>query len=240
MRGMRVEPHGVGSIIHAIKRGARGTDIVRDDRDRERFVRSLFYLNDAYNDFRAYREIAEYVPPTRPHSWPERSPLVRILGWTLLSNHFHLILQEIVEGGTAKFMQRLCGSMSVHFNRRYREQGSLFQGGYRGVVVEGQPHLQYLAFYILVKNTLDMFPGGLMSAYRDFDTAWRWAMRYPYSSLHDRIEGIGSPILDDPDELICGITGDSAVAYKQEARELLEFHIQTKGEGFAHQMLESW
>lgn len=236
---MRVEPHSVGSIVHVIKRGTRGMKIVRDTKDCERFVRALFYVNDTHTDPHGLREAIDTMPPDRPTSWPERDPLVSVLAWTLLSNHFHLLLQETREGGIAKYMQRLCGSMTVCFNTKYQEKGSLFQGGYRGVVVDAQAHLGYLAFYILVKNVLDMYPGGVTAASKDFGAAWEWARRYPYSSLRDYLEGADSPILDDADGIIGSIIGNSA-DYKEEAREFLDLHIATKGNDFALQMLEPW
>lgn len=236
---MRVEPHGVGSILHVIKRGARGVDITRDAKDKERFVNLLFYANDSYSDPAGYRATAAIVPPERPDTWPERDPLVRVLAFTLLSNHFHLLLEETQDGGVAKFMQRLSGSMSAYFNTKYAERGSLFQGGYRGIVVDTQKHLQYLVFYILAKNVLDMYPGGVGAAVRDFDTAWSWAVGYPYASLRCQLAGLPIPAIEDTDGLIHSVIGDPG-AYKQEVLELLEFHIAQKGKAFAPEMLEPW
>src|SRR3989338_8668550 len=149
---MRVEPHGIDSILHVTKRGARGLDIVRDEHDRHRFGKLLFYLNDTFSDTNWIDALKYRRPLERPEHWPEREPLVRILAWTLLSNHFHLLLEEIREGGTAKFMQRLCGSMSMCFNLKYKEKGSIFQGAYHARAVTEDAHIQYLMFYILIKN----------------------------------------------------------------------------------------
>ena len=236
---MRVEAHEIGSVMHVVQRGARGMPIVRDENDRKRFVRSLFYLNDTHSDPYWHEAVQGLANFTRPDHWPEREPLVHLLGWTLLDNHFHLVLEQIRGGGIAKFMQRLCGSMTTCFNAKYQERGSLFQGGYRGVLVSGDEHLNYLAFYVLVKNVLEMYPGGLSVAARDFDSAWEWAKRYPYSSLCSHIEGMPSPILDDPEALFGARIG-TGDAYKREARELLEFHVRTKGEEYALLASEAW
>lgn len=179
------------------------------------------------------------APFVRPLHWPEREPLVHILAWTLLTNHFHLLVQEIRESGTAKFMQRIGGSMSMCFNLKYQEKGSLFQGSYHARTVAEEGHYQYLAFYILVKNVLDLYPGGLSAAQRNFDDAWEWAKRYPFSSLRDTISGSHSPIIDDSENLIGSIIGKGD-AYKQEAQELLDFHIASHGEEFGELMLEPW
>ena len=236
---MRIEPIGIDSIVHVVQRGARGMEIVRDDADRFRFVRSLLYLNDTYSDPVWHQTVARLPEYARPEHWPEREPLVHILGWTLLSNHFHLLLKEIREGGTARFMQRLCGSMSMCFNKKYGEKGSIFQGSYRGKAVSENKHLNYLAFYILVKNTLEMRPGGLATAYTDFDAAWNWASNYRFSSLRDQLLNVPSFIIEDTDQLLGPIIGQGNV-YKQEAKELLEFHMSSRGEEFSTDMLEPW
>lgn len=236
---MRIEPFSAGSIIHVTKRGTRGTDIVRDFGDRHRLIKSLFLLNDTYIGQNWQRETAKLPLFERPDHWPLREPLVHILAWTLLSNHFHLLLQEIREGGTAKFMQRLGGSMSLCFNLKYKEKGSLFQSAYHARTVSETSHMSYLAFYILVKNVLEMYPGGLAAAYNNFDHAWRWASQYQFSSFKDHIFATPSPIIDDPDGLLEGLLGKRNSS-KQEMKELLALHMSSRGEEFKEISLEPW
>jgi hypothetical protein len=237
---MRVEPFAVDSIVHVTKRGARGIHIVNDVDDRKRFVKSLFLLNDTYTDSNWHRDSADLVTFQRPEHWPEREPLVRILAWTLLDNHFHILLQEIRDGGTAKFMQRLGGSMSMCFNLKYKEKGSIFQGAYHARSVTDGAHMNYLAFYILIKNVLEMYPnGGLKGALAHFDDAWEWVKQYPFSSLPGLISGAPSPIIDDQEMLLAEIIGKGD-SFKIEARELLEGYTASRGEDFKDIMLESW
>lgn len=235
---MRVEPHGVGSIVHVVKRGTRGTNIVRDKDDRLRFARSLLFLNDEYanND---WLKITAGLPPfVRPTHWPEQKPLTHILAWTLMPNHFHLLLQESIEGGIAKFMQRLGGSMSTAFNAKYNESGSLFQGGYKGRTVGSNSDLQYVVFYILVKNVIELHPGGLVAAAHNFDIAWEWALVYPFSSLGVYVRREYSPLIIP--EMILPRKRKNMDDFKQEAKELLYVHMHARGEAFKSLMLESW
>ncbi len=226
---MRVDPHEIGSCLHVVQRGARGTNIVRDRADREWFKRTLFYLNDTHTDLHWRREVTLVSKAFgRPHHWPEREPLVRILAWTLLTNHFHLVLQEVREGGIAKFMQRLNGSLTTGYNAKYGAQGSLFQGGYRGVSVAADAHIQHLAFYVLVKNVLEMYPGGLLAAQKDFDRAWEWALRYPYSSLGSQCLHGYTPITEDPEGLLIAAC-ENAETFKVAARALLGEYLERKG-----------
>ena len=214
---MRVEPTEIGSIIHCTKRGGRGLNIVRDKSDCWRFIRSLYYLNDAYFDQYWFRisdkqnQISDKKLGTgkiifyRPDNWPPQNPLVNILAFTLLDNHFHLLLEEIKKDGISSFMQKLGQSMSNHFNEKYLTKGSIFQGSYRGKVVRDDKYLLWLAPYIMLKNTFEMHPKGYEWAVQNFDDAWLWAIKYPFTSLADYISGRQSPIVNP--ELLKRIIG---------------------------------
>lgn len=233
----RVEPHGVGSIMHILKRGTRGMKIVRDMADRDMFERSLFYLNEEHQDENWKRNTAALGKFERPDSWPERQPLVDILAWTLLSNHFHLLVRERVERGLAKFMQRLGNSMSSSYNKKYDEKGSLFQGSYKGKIVHDDTYLRQLVGYILVKNTFELYPGGIAVAARQFDKAWRWGLEYPYSSFGVSATGKRSPVLCDEEGLVASILTEPH--FKRDAKDLLIAHAFTSDELKAL-ALESW
>ena len=126
---MRIEPFVINSYVHVIKRGARGMPIVRDESDRWKFKRSLYYMNDEFLDGNWNRLKFIYSSQTtvdrtfvfRPDHWPERKKLVNIVSYALVSNHFHLLLKEIVENGVSTFMKKLGQSMTNGFNEKYKE-----------------------------------------------------------------------------------------------------------------------
>lgn len=182
---MRVEPYTIDSYLHVIKRGARGMNIVREESDYWRFLRMIFLLNDKHFD-RYWRDGNLNDIFSRPEHLPPREPIVEVVAYTLLPNHFHLVLHEVLEGGTTLFMKRLGQSMTNHSNEKYGEKGSLFQGSYRSKTINEDQYLRYAAIYVMVKNTFELYPeGGLLSAQHNFDEAWRWAEQYNFSSLGD-------------------------------------------------------
>jgi len=206
---MRVEPYSVGSFVHVLKRGGRGMSIVRDDADRWRFLRSLYYLNDKYLDNNWLRSVnVNTISETsqtsltmqdrlffRPADWPERKVLLHIHAFVLMPNHIHLLLEEIEEGGVSLFMKRLGQSMTNHFNEKYKEKGSIFQGAYKSRTITDDSYLRHLAVYIMVKNTFELYEGGLEAVRDHFDDAWDWAMKYPFTSLADVVGDRNSPII---------------------------------------------
>lgn len=217
---MRVEPFTTGSYVHVLKRGARGLDIVRDESDRWRFLRLLFFMNDEYVDFNWAVVTKGMGLFSRPQGWPERKPLVNILCYTLMPNHIHLLLKEIRKGGTSLFMKKIGQSMTEHANKKYKEKGSLFQGAYKSKTVTTSEYLRHVAVYVMVKNVLELYSKeGLKEAQDDFDDAWSWAVTYPFSSFGD-YAGVrdNSPIISKE---ILGEVFDTSQKFKSFSREVI-------------------
>lgn len=193
---MRIEPYDVDSYTHVLKRGARGMPITSDDADRYRFLKILYHMNDEHLDH-DWDVVHATKPFERFATWPERKPLVLILGFTLMPNHIHLILKEIRKCGISQFMQKVGQSMSNHFNHKYDKHGSLFQGSYRSRTIDGDVYLRYVSAYVMVKNVFELYPkGGLRRAIENFNDAWEWSIKYPFSSLCAYAGGEGSPIIE--------------------------------------------
>ena len=232
-----MEPYGVDSIVHVTKRGARGMPITRSKNDQERFVRMLFYLNSEHQPDHWDREVSAGNHFEWPKYWKERIPLVRVLGWTLMPNHFHLLLQETKDGGISKFMQRLCGSMSRHFNTKYEETGSLFQGSFKSRTIGDDRYLNWCAPYVMVKNPFELYPGGLLAASKDFESAWSWALAYPFSSLSVYGAGQSSPIIESEMNILHEMFETPAV-FKRIAKDMIEGRAWEDGDEFETLSLE--
>ena len=215
---MRKEPYEVGSIVHVLKRGARGMPITHDDLDRKRFARLLYYLNDEYLN-ESWEDSIQRLPVfERPRDWPERHPLVNVYAWVLMPNHFHLILEEIQDDGIARFMQKLGVSMTMHFNLKYKEKGSIFQGPYKSLTVRTDRYFTYLAPYVMVKNVFELYPGGLTQAVKEFDRAWKWGSeQYEFSSLPEYSGKRHNPIVDSKAYKML----DSKAQFKTLARDMI-------------------
>ena len=226
---MRVEPHSLDSFVHVTKRGTRGLPIVRDDADKRRFVRLLYYANDQHRDYFWEASTFGLGEFGRPVNWPVQEPLVKILAWSLMPNHFHLVLRELIEGGISKFMQQLCGSMSMHFNKKYDESGSIFQSSYKGRTANtrGDDYLRLLAVYVMVKNPFELYPGGLKKAIKNFDAAYAWASEYPFCSLGDYTQKRDSFIVSKD---IFGEIFDSPEKFKSFARESMLYKLDRMNE----------
>ena len=199
---MRKEPFSVGSFVHVYNRGNRKQAIVRSVKDRWHFLQMLYYFNHEKsipNTFRVLKTLLKSDFNSRliwPKVWRERKPIVKILSFSLLENHFHLLLKEIKEGGITMFMRKLGTGMTNYSNVKYQESGRLFQGAYRARLVDEDNYLKYLSVYIQFKNVLDLYPGGAEKAFQNFDHAFEFVLQHPYGSLADYAGDRNSLIID--------------------------------------------
>ncbi|MBI2212949.1 MAG: transposase [Acidobacteria bacterium] len=112
-----------GAIWHVTARGNGRCDIVRSDRDRSLFTEIL----------------GDVVSLSR---W-------RLHAWVLMRNHYHLLL-ETPEPTLSYGVKRLNETWAQTFNARHRRVGHLFQGRFKGILVERESHLLELVRYTVL------------------------------------------------------------------------------------------
>jgi len=108
-------------LYHVTSRGWERRAVVRDDRDRQRWL-----------------DLLDRVA-TRC-GW-------RVFAWVLMNNHFHLYLRT-PQPNLSAGMHDLNSGYAGRFNRRYRRGGALFQGRFKAILVENEAHALELTRYI--------------------------------------------------------------------------------------------
>ncbi|GBE10856.1 hypothetical protein BMS3Bbin12_00578 [bacterium BMS3Bbin12] len=66
-----------------------------------------------------------------------------------MSNHYHLLV-ETPDGNLSKGMRHLNGVYTQATNRRHTRSGHLFQGRFKGVIVDKNRYLLELARYVVL------------------------------------------------------------------------------------------
>ena len=69
--------------------------------------------------------------------------------YCLMTNHYHLIV-ETAEGNLSKGMRQLNGVYTQASNRRHGRIGHLFQGRFKGILVDKDAHLLELTRYVVL------------------------------------------------------------------------------------------
>ena len=118
-RRLRIEYPG--AFYHVMNRGIDRRLLFRCKEDAVRFERNLAETVDLYR--------------------------VRLHAYTLLPNHFHLLV-ETPDANLGVFMQALQTRYGVYFNNRYGKSGHVYQGPYKAILVDAEEYLLKLSRYI--------------------------------------------------------------------------------------------
>lgn len=129
-----------GAIWHVTSRGNEKKSVYLDDTDRKAFLPLLSRSVDRFG-------------------W-------RIHAFVLMTNHYHLLI-ETPETTLSAGMRELNGTYTQRFNRRHNRVGHLFQGRFKGILVEKESHLLELTRYVV----LNPVRAGIAGHPGD----WRWS-----------------------------------------------------------------
>jgi len=193
-------------IYHIFNRGVDKRDIFSDDSDRQRFLACLYHFNDT-----AQVRNIDRVCDIQSRTNDDREKLVEILAFSLMPNHFHLLVKPLVEDGVSEFMKKLGIGYTHYFNIKNERSGSLFQGKYKFVQVEDDKQLSYIPFYIHFNPAELIEPQWKNRIIHDRNRLISFLRSYQWSSLGDYLgynrfsniidKSILSDYLGDPREL---------------------------------------
>ena len=143
-RPLRIEFSG--ALYHISNRGNGGDDIYLDDDDRMLFNEVLSEVCEQFNWF--------------------------IYAWCQMNNHYHLLI-ETPDANLSKGMRYLNGVYTQRFNRKHQRVGRVFQGRFKGILIERDAYLLELCRYIV----LNPVRSGMVASAED----WVWSS-YRYTA----------------------------------------------------------
>lgn len=141
-----VKSYVENSYYHIYNRGIEKRIIFQDDSDCAMFN---FYLKLYLQPkFELIQEIS--LNPKRKirflHS--NLSEEISLIAYSLMPNHFHLLVKQSTSDGITKLMRRLMTSYVMYFNSKYDRVGPLFQNKYKACIIDTDEYLLHLSRYI--------------------------------------------------------------------------------------------
>jgi REP element-mobilizing transposase RayT len=140
----RIEKPVTRETYHVFNRGVDKRNVFLDKYDYVRFYQTLDYFNS----------INPIINLRLSKSVRDKKPLVEIVAYSFLPNHYHLILRQLEDGGISEFMRRIGTGYTSYFNEKYSRSGALFQGVFKRVHVSSEEQLQYLFAYVNENHTV--------------------------------------------------------------------------------------
>ncbi|MEN6494624.1 MAG: transposase [Thermoguttaceae bacterium] len=147
-----------GICYHVLNRGNGRAEVFHKDEDYAAFLKLL-------------REAQERVP-------------MRLLGYCLMPNHFHLVVWPYEDGDLSRWMQWLLTSHVRRYHRHYHSSGHVWQGRFKAFPIESDEHLLTVLRYV-ERNPV-----------RAKGIPVRKAERWPWSSAGNPGKDVERPELD--------------------------------------------
>jgi putative transposase len=142
--GNRLHNFAIDEYYHCYNRGTEKRGIFLDSEDFSYFEDSLFL----YNTLERHGKLRLQSMPK-----PEEN-IVEVLSYSLLPNHFHLLLREKIEDGIPLLMKRVGTGYSMYFNKKYKRSGSLFQGAFKSKYIASDQDLRQVFAYVSENNRI--------------------------------------------------------------------------------------
>ncbi len=111
-----------GVCYHIINRGNAKNQVFYKDEDYEAFVKSISHA------------CIELPMP--------------VLGYCLMPNHFHLVVQPLADGDLSKWMHWLLNTHVRRYHQHHKTSGHLWQGRFKSFPIEEDEHLLTVLRYV--------------------------------------------------------------------------------------------
>lgn len=180
-----------GEFYHLYNRGNSKQAIFLDDEDRDRFIKLLYLCNSErsvnFRDDIVNMKIDAF-------DFDRGKPLVSIGAWTLMPNHFHLLVtakssskQNIGKEGSniSIFMKKLLTSYSKYFNKKHERTGALFEGAFKNKRLSTDPYLKYIFSYIHLNPAKLVDSKWKEKEIKEVDKIKNHVEKYSWSSYRD-------------------------------------------------------
>ena len=165
----------IGNYFHAYSRGVNKDEIFLEHRDYLKFME----LIESRNCKETQREIKKSNKVTI---------LVKIYCYTIMPNHFHFELKELISGGISKFIQKVLKDYTQYFNKKYERSGALFESRFKDKLIDSDQYFKHLTRYIwnnpikLINHkykSIDLYYDKIKLTNKEKD----FALNYPYKKF---------------------------------------------------------
>jgi REP element-mobilizing transposase RayT len=112
----------LGAFHHGMNRGYEGRNIFEFDSDKEYFLGLMEECTRIYK--------------------------IRILAFAIMSNHYHLVLENST-GKMSEFFKKLNGQFARNYRKRHGGKGYIFQDRYKSLLIQEDSYLLLAISYVL-------------------------------------------------------------------------------------------
>lgn len=159
----------------------------------------------------------------------EHSPLVDLIDFSLVINHYHFYLVPNIENAIPIFMARLNNGFAKYFDLAHNRKGAVFGSRYKGVPVGTDFQSYAVIRYVSIINPLDVFQSGWReNGLKNPWQAFEFLSAFEFSSFIDKIGKRNNQILARPEILKQYSWGFTAGKERKEFQEFVKEFLKER------------
>ena len=188
----RDTPFKEGETYHLYNRGAHKQNIFRRKDDYQRFL-LLLYLANGTEKVDMRKTLRKYKGQTSADIFKKERPLkslVDIYAYSLMPNHFHIVLRQKIDRGITIFTRKVLTGYSMYFNLVYDHSGILSQGAVKSRHIDSEAYFRYIFAYIHLNPLSLSLPKWNEKQTIDMASAHNCLHSYKFSSFYDYNIGV--------------------------------------------------
>ena len=174
---------------HIYNRGTWKNEIFLDDEDYDRFEKLLYLCNSEKKIIFRNLIIDSKI---NAFDFEKGTPLVSIIAWVLMPNHFHIILtsnrSDLWEkdlNPITEFMRKLMTAYVMYLNKKHNRKGSLFEGIFKSKYIGEENYFNYIFSYTHLNPIKLIQSDWKEKGILDKEKAEEFLKNYKHSSFQD-------------------------------------------------------
>jgi len=159
------------TTFHIYNRGNNKEKIFFDNQDYKAFLFRLG-LCLGFTEQELNNEKLITMPYSRIRITETDKNNFKLHAFSLMPNHFHLLIEQVGDISISKLISKVCASYSKYINNKNKRVGHIFQDCFKAILIEDDPQLMWTSSYIhmnAVKDKIVKHPSEyLWSSYNDY------------------------------------------------------------------------
>lgn len=206
------------NFYHIYNRGVEKRNIFLEQNDYIRFIHNLYEFNNIY-------PAPEYSRCHMMDKTLQRERLVDVICFSLMPNHFHLLLRQIRDNGITDFLRKIGTGYTMAFNLKNNRVGPLFQGTFKAIHIKNDIYLTHVSRYIHLNPLALKEPKCKEVGIKNWPAANKFLNAYKWSSYLDFIGRINFPSIINGKNFILNYFDKDIGKYRNFIKEWTEINV---------------
>ena len=169
---VRKEPFITNYIYHVFNKTIDDKQIFKSNHYSSEFYQRLVYYRSSKSEqsFSKLRFLSnETLLELQLQTSLRKNFRVDILKYSLMPNHFHLLVKQLTDAGITEYISQVINSFTRYFNLKNGRKGQIFLHDFKATMIKTDEQLIHTSRYI----DLNPFSSGIVTSVKDLES-YKW------------------------------------------------------------------